>query len=364
MEKIKNNFYYISETNIPSKSANSIHVAKMVDASGNFGYNSHLIVPFCDSRSKYKKFYNVRNKIRIISIFKKKTQLNFFIRLIFSFKILFFLRSKKNKNIISRSVIASLILSICNINNVLEIHHKLKGLTGLLFNIFKKINFNKYLKIILIHGNLKKILNLKDKNVLILDDAVSLEDFKLNKKIKKKKNSIIYIGSFFKGKGLETIYSIAKYMPDVAFDLYGDSNVINKSKFKIRNLNFLGHIKYNMIPKVLAKYDYAIMPYGGNISVRSSNLDVSKTMSPLKMFDYLASKKIIFASDLDVYKHILKNNYNSILIKNNSINNWVKTIKKTKNNKILKQKIKRNAFITAKKYTWNSRFKLIKNILF
>ena len=29
-------------------------------------------------------------------------------------------------------------------------------------------------------------------------------------------------------------------------------------------------------------------------------------MSPLKMFDYLAAKMIIIASDLNVYKHILK----------------------------------------------------------
>ena len=32
------------------------------------------------------------------------------------------------------------------------------------------------------------------------------------------------------------------------------------------------------------------------------------------MFDYMASEKTIIASDLKVYKHILKNGINSILI--------------------------------------------------
>jgi hypothetical protein len=81
-KKIKN-FYYISETSIPSKSANSIHVAKMIDAFSNLKFNVNLIVPFCNSTIKYKKFYNVKNKIKIISIFKKKVKFNFFYRIIY-----------------------------------------------------------------------------------------------------------------------------------------------------------------------------------------------------------------------------------------------------------------------------------------
>ena len=47
------------------------------------------------------------------------------------------------------------------------------------------------------------------------------------------------------------------------------------------------------------------------------------------MFDYMASEKIIIASDLKVYKHILKNNVNSILIDPDKISLWVKSIKKS-----------------------------------
>ena len=364
MNKKKEKFYYISETNIPSKSANSIHVAKMIDAAAYINLNSNLIVPFCSSKEKYKKFYNIRNKVNIISIFKKKRELNFFYRLIYAFKILNLLKKSNNPKIISRSILTSLILSYNRIKNVVEIHHQLKGMTNLFFEYMKTKNFYNCQRFILLHKNLKKILNLISKNILILDDAVNLRDFKIKKKIKKKKNTIVYIGSFYAGKGLEIIYSIAKKTSEFKFDLFGDVENLNISNFKHKNLNFYGHISYNKIPELLNKYEYAIMPYGKKVNVRSSNLDVSNTMSPLKMFDYLASKKIIFASNLNVYKHILKNNYNCVLIKNNSVNDWIKIIRKTKNNTILKRKLRVNAFKTAKKYSWDTRIKLIKQRLF
>jgi len=211
---------------------------------------------------------------------------------------------------------------------------------------------------------LKKILCFYNKNFLILDIFVSLRDFYLKKKIKKKNNSIVYIGSFFYGKGLELIYSIAKQRPDFEFDLYGDASNTIKSNYNLKNLKFFGHINYNKIPETLAKYEYAIMPYGDKVKVSSSNLEVSRTMSPLKMFDYLASKKIIFASKLKVYDHILKNNYNSILIKNNSPVKWIEAFRKIKKNRYLKLKIRNNAYKTAEKYTWIKRVKVIEKNFF
>ena len=47
------------------------------------------------------------------------------------------------------------------------------------------------------------------------------------------------------------------------------------------------------------------MPYQKKVKGRGS-IWLNKYMSPLKMFDYLAAKMVIIASDLDVYKHILK----------------------------------------------------------
>ena len=78
----------------------------------------------------------------------------------------------------------------------------------------------------------------------------------------------------------------------------------------------------------MSKYDVVLMPYQDKVAARSNNLEISKFMSPLKLFDYLASCKIIIASDLKVYTHILRNNFNSILIDYNNINLWCKKLDK------------------------------------
>ena len=44
------------------------------------------------------------------------------------------------------------------------------------------------------------------------------------------------------------------------------------------------------------------------------------------MFDYMAAKMIIIASNLKVYKHILKNNINCILVNINEDDKWSKAI--------------------------------------
>ena len=46
----------------------------------------------------------------------------------------------------------------------------------------------------------------------------------------------------------------------------------------------------------------------------AKDLEIQNNMSPMKMFDYLASGRIILATDLNVYSHILKNDYNSFLL--------------------------------------------------
>jgi glycosyltransferase involved in cell wall biosynthesis len=84
-------------------------------------------------------------------------------------------------------------------------------------------------------------------------------------------------------------------------------------------------------------------------------------MSPLKLFEYLASKKIILASRLKVYSHILKNNHNCFLISPKNYPEWKCKLGKIINNLNHYSYLGRNAYQTAKKYTWKKRTDLIIN---
>ena len=105
------------------------------------------------------------------------------------------------------------------------------------------------------------------------------------------------------------------------------------------------------------------MPYSTNNYARGG-IDISRSISPLKMFDYLAGKKIILASDLKVYRHILKHKYNSIVLDEKNIFLWKKYLLNIFKNLNKYNKLKNNAYKTAKKFTWKNRVQKINNKLF
>ena len=99
------------------------------------------------------------------------------------------------------------------------------------------------------------------------------------------------------------------------------------------------------------------MPYNKVSFGRSKNVNLSKYMSPLKLFDYLACERVIIASKLNVYNHILKNNYNSILINKLKISDWKKKIEFVLKNYIKYSNLRNNSLLTSRKFTWKKRVK-------
>ena len=353
--KKNTNIYYVAELNLPSKSAYSIHVMKMCEAFSILGFKINLFVINSKNTNQIYKSYNLKDKFYITSIFKTFTELNFIYRTIFSIKILL-KNFDKNSIFISRSIIFALIAAAIKKKVILELHHEITGFSKLLYDLFNNLNLINNLNYILLNKRLGKIYKINSKKKLILDDAVNISDFKLKKTFRYKK-TCVYIGSFFEGKGVEQIFRLAVLNKDIKFHLYGDKNFL-KVHQKLKNVKIFNFINYNKIPKTLSKYEIALMPYQKKVRGRGS-IWLEKYMSPLKMFDYLAAKMIIIASDLKVYKHILKNNYNSLLLETNDDKTWSKKIRIMLKSNPKKNRLKSNAYKTANKYTWEKRCKKI-----
>ena len=354
MKKIKT-IYYVAELNLPSKSAYSIHVMKMCEAFSKLDYKTNLFVINHKNSNKIFKSYNVKNKFYINSIFSKITNLNFFFRMIFSFKILFKNHSKYDF-FLSRSIVFSLIASLFKKKVILELHHEITGFSKFMYSFLKKLGLINNLKYIFLNKKLNQIYKIDVRNNIVLDDAVNIEDFRIKKSVKFKK-TCVYIGSFFEGKGIEQIFRIASLNKNIQFHLYGDKQFF-KIHHKLKNVKVFNFINYNRIPEILSKYEIALMPYQKKVKGRSS-IWLEKYMSPLKMFDYLAAKMIIIASDLKIYQHILKNNHNSILVKINDDNLWSEKIQEIFKYNKGKIRLKSNAYKTAKMNTWEIRCKKI-----
>ena len=157
-----NNFkiYYVAELNLPNKSAYSIHVMKMCEAFSKLKYKVKLFIINGKNKSEIETYYNVKSKFYICSIFNSLKTLNFFTRIIFSYKILS-KQEDKNSIFISRSIIFSLLATIYRKKIILELHHEITGLTKIFYRILKNLNLLENLKYIFLNQNLNHLYKIK-----------------------------------------------------------------------------------------------------------------------------------------------------------------------------------------------------------
>ena len=123
---------------------------------------------------------------------------------------------------------------------------------------------------------------------------------------------------------------------------------------------FHGHVYHNKLHEYFNLFEIALLPNQDEIFVRNSNTNISKWTSPIKMFEYMANKKIIIASDHEVLKEVLSDNISCFFCNPNNINEWVNKIEYVIENPKIISNIVNNAFkLLSTNYTWNKRAKNI-----
>ena len=120
------------------------------------------------------------------------------------------------------------------------------------------LKLDKNLHYIFLHKNIKK--HLKIKRGIVLDDACDLSDFKVRKS--KVKFEYCYVGSLFKGKGLEKSLNLLVIFHK-RFHVFGDTKTIdpnfNKLQIKkLKNLYMHNFKSYQFIPDILKRSKYLL----------------------------------------------------------------------------------------------------------
>lgn len=152
-----------------------------------------------------------------------------------------------------------------------------------------------------------------DKNIILLKNAVNIEDFKIEKpqippppiaKILEKQKPIIgYYGCIVdEWFDYELLSETAKYHPEFEFVCIGIKAGKNvEDMFKIDNITYIPKIKYQEIPKYAIFFDIAIIPFQRNL--------ITANTSPVKLFEYMSLQKPIITTSINECK-----NYKSCLI--------------------------------------------------
>lgn len=352
---------YISASILPSTKANSVHVMKMCNALANNGHDITLV----GTRGKNKKnenifaYYSVQNKFQLK--LAKNNKLSSINRLLYAFK-----HSMSADIVYTRWIVAAVALILFTNKKIIYEHHAphSKGL----YKQFEAllVKSRKVVRHVFITAKLKDYYKkeyaakIKNKDILVLPDGADLvENGARDETVEK--IDCIYVGSFQKGKGVETVINLANRLPNIYFGIVGGNEAEVQSAKKLavhNNIKWFGYLPHEQISVIINKSKIALLPNEPNVIIGESKQNIGSWTSPMKLFEYMAHKKAIIASDLEVLKEVLEHNRNSLLVSYDNLVEWEEAIKKYLDDGELLKRISLNAYEDLKKnYTWNDRAK-------
>ena len=172
-----------------------------------------------------------------------------------------------------------------------------------------------------------------------------------------------YTGHFYAGRGIELLVSLAQRLPGFNFLLAGGEpdEVARLAKIlegdKIKNVVLPGFIPNAALPLYQAACEVLLMPYQHQVAA-SSGGDISRYLSPMKVFEYMAAGRAIISSNLPVLGEVL-NLHNAILLSPDDLEGWVGALEMLQAQPQVGQRLAEQALRDVQSYTWEARARRI-----
>ena len=371
---------YIANARVPSEKAHPYQILKMCEALGE-RVDIRLVLPFRVEANKqlrqitdWAKYYGLKKRIKTTKLPSfdliwldlytlKLGHLRFHLQA-FSFAFLATLYSSFKKADIyytREHPFASLFGSLKSLHGR-RIYYEAHDFGRLVSRLVKK---GKVDGLVVITNKLKELYikeGIPEGKILVAPDGVDLKMFDANRSreeakselgIPSGKKAISYIGHLYDWKGAHILALSTKHMPDnyISYFIGGMSGDLVKFKEFIRrnettNTVVAGYVPPLVVPKYLAASDVLVLP---NIEKGLSHFT-----SPLKLFEYMASRRPIVASDLPAIREIL-NEENAILVEPGNPKALAEGIKKVLQDEELATKVADNAYKDVQQYSWDKR---------
>ena len=365
---------YIANARIPTEKANGYQIMKMCEGFASIGVSVTLIVP--TKRNQIKEdpfsFYELKKNFEIkrirsfdfVGFFPFFGRISFWLQNIFFNIAIFFFRVPKESVIYTRSGSIAFIFRLRGRKVFFESHRILNS--AWVYKLF----FGKEVKIISLTQAAKNDyikLGVPSENIIVAPDGVDLSvfDIDISKEearqkfnLPQDKKIISYFGSFRtmgKDKGVLDVIKAQKNLPDdVLFLAVGGLNgevfeyqkeaqkIVGKERFIFKN-----PVSRSDLAIYQKSSDILLMPFPWN-------KHFAYYASALKMFEYMAGKRPIVATDLPSSREILDES-NSIIVPPGNSEKLAEAIKDLLNNPYKAEKLSERAYEKVKNYTWSKR---------
>lgn len=167
-----------------------------------------------------------------------------------------------------------------------------------------------------------------------------------------------YFGHFYPGRGIGLVVELARRLPEVEFHLVGGREADLAgwlAQGLPANVRLHGFVPPAEVAPLQRACHALLMPYERQVSIRGEG-DTSRWMSPLKMFEYMASGVPIVSSDLPVLREVLRPGENALLAAPDDAAAWEAALRRLMAEPALGRRLAQEARReVAANHTWPQR---------
>jgi len=375
-------FHYISPSQIPSRSANSIHVVLQCEALSRSGtevilYAKRTVIDPHQVLSSIRDQYGVNLEgVTFKTFYSRHSFADTWRIALLALRGVW--KSNQQDIFLSRNLYAAFFLGVLFHRPLLFETHQLEY--GFRKWMQKRVmTAPRVTTVVISHklaGYLEEHHRVVPSKTVVLHDAArdgiqpvvaESRRKKLQGLIKEEFSNWIavcgYFGHLYTGRGIEIIEAMAVSRPQVLFLVFGGnpSDIRERqSSNRVLNLRYMGHVSHSFAKDLMLSMDVLLMPYQESVSIGINGHDTAKWMSPMKMFEYMATGVPIISSDLPVLREVLHDGVNCLMVSPKDSNQWIAALDALITNSILAENLGKAAHEDySSKYTWCKRADVI-----
>jgi len=357
---------YVHNADFLYYSANRIQVLNMCKAFSKIV--NITLMGFNCNKEVIKEKYGYDIDFEVVCL---KPKGNYYLRSLQLF--LNFLKIKdKFDYIFTRDLIfAFLVTKFLDKKVIYELHDEPHGYPW--YFLFRLVFKNLKCCIVVSEGLKQELINkgFNKEKIYTLYNGVNLNKFNINiskdrarEILNLPKDKIIasYVGSLYMWKQyVKTFLDSFKYInnKNVLYLIVGgteeQSTKLRKIYSNYENIKFIPYVSHSKVPLYLKASDILVISYTSN------NIKMRNYLAPLKLFEYMASKRPIVASDLPSIRKIVSED-DVLFFRPDDERDLAEKIDLLIEDKDLQIKLSNNAFKKVQNYTWENRAKKIVEI--